>query len=155
MSEDKLRRIESLLEGLVSKIDNLETKVEELYNDFEEDEYNVKVEEENRFISSDEIYQHGQKVPYNKIEGPQIHKFRNFLAYIRMNEDKFTSKEFDFAGFADKNFSDIRISDNMRGILGEAYAKAYKTPWTFKFIRGYLYKWQGRKAWEWQDGTRD
>jgi hypothetical protein len=154
MSEDKLSRIEMILKGIVSKIENLETKVEELYNDFDEDEY-VSTAEKTRFISEDEIYKHGQKVPYNKLEGNQVYEFRNFLSYVRMNEKKFTTKEFDYAGFADKNFSDIRISDNMRRILGQAYAKVYKEPWKFSFVRGYLFKWEGQKAWEWETGERD
>jgi len=155
MSEDKLSRIETMLKGLVSKIDSLEGKVDELYYEDDNDEYSTKTEPTNRFVEGDEIYKHGQKVPYNKLEGSQTHEFRNFLSYVRMNEKKFTSKEYDYAGFADKNFSDIRISDNMRRILGQAYTKAYKEAWKFTFVRGYLYKWEGNKAWEWEDGSRD
>jgi hypothetical protein len=155
MSDDKLSRIETMLKGIVSKIDNLETKVDELYEDVDDNEFVPKVEGTSRFISEDEIYKNGQKVPYNKLEGDQVYEFKNFLSYIRMHEGKFTSKEYDYAGFADKNFSDTRISDNMRRILGQAYAKVYKEPWKFRFIRGYLYKWEGQKAWEWEDGSRD
>ena len=101
------------------------------------------------FVSEEDIISKGQKVPYNKITNDrEIEEFREFISYVRSHEHEFQAKEFDYAGFADKNFSDVRLSDNSRRILGTAYAKLYKKPWNFNFIRGNMFKLRGSNCLE-------
>ena len=152
MSDDRLNKIERLLDRLSQKLDKLDEKVEDL---LWEDETPGGRSDDRPITSDEDIYKHGQKIGYNKLEGDEVWPFKDFIRYIRNHENEFNSKEFDYAGFADKNFSDARISDNMRRILGNAYQKLYRKPMPFNFIRGYMYKFQGQIAWEWSDGTRD
>ena len=154
MSDTKLDRIEMMLRKLDAKLDSLETKVDELYEDYEDDTKERQTLS-NPFVDEETTVKNGQKVPYNRLDSDQVPKFRNFLSHVRMNEKAFTQKEIDYCGFADKTFSDIRISDNARRILGQAYQKAYGKPWSFTFVRGYLYKLDGNKCWRWSDGSID
>ena len=71
------------------------------------------------------------------------------------NENLFTSKERDYASFSDKSFSDIRLSDNTRRILGQAYMKVYRKEWDFHFERGLMHKYKQQIAWSWSNGERD
>lgn len=153
----KLERLENAVRSLVVKIEEIDKKVDELIYEDDIAPEQAKITSDFRdFVDDHQIRSNGQKIPYNKLEGAgQIAKFRAFLSHIRMNEDKFSQKEFEFAGFADKNFSDIRISDNSRRILGTAFQRCYGKPWEFRFMRGYMYKWQGQMAWEWEDGSLD
>jgi hypothetical protein len=153
--EDRLDRLEKLIQNLVGKVTSLDKKVDEVL--YEDDSYVEEYNEPNRhrIDSDDDIYKHGQKVPYNKLSGNDMYDFRDFIKYIRMHEHDFTEKEFDYAGFSDKNFRDVRISDNARRVLGNAYQKMYRKPMPFRWVRGYLYKLDGQNAWEWNDGTRD
>lgn len=156
----KLERVENVFRSMLVKIEEIDKKVDQLlYEDvIEEPEqsFPTRKSDFNDFVDDPQIRQNGQKIPYNKLEGmDQIAKFRAFLSQVRMHEDKFSQKEYEFAGFADKNFSDIRISDNSRRILGTAYQRYYGKPWEFRFMRGYMYKWQGQMAWEWEDGSLD
>lgn len=154
-----LQQVLSRLVSIEQKLTVMNGKLDDLLDDYAEDETdeNIKtVSSPDDFISEEEIRQNGQKVPYNKLQDKeQMRNFREFLSYVRMHEKEFTTKEYEFAGFADKNFSDIRISDNSRRILGTAYQKAYHRPWSFSFLRGYMFKWRNQVAWEWQDGTYD
>jgi hypothetical protein len=144
-------RMEALLTALIKKVDRLETKVDDILNDYDpEDNPPPK-----RESFDDEIYAKGDRVPYNRLDGDQLTKFREFLAYVRMHEDQFSQKEIDYASFADKNFSDTRLSDNMKRILEQAYFRIYRKQWNFTFVKGYLFKWQGQKAWRWADGLED
>ena len=159
MNDDRIGMMLKLLVGMDKKLDDLlyedevastpanrvpEYKTEEINN----------VTQVSDFVTEEVIRQQGQKIPYNKLEGrEQLIRFKEFLAYIRLNESKFTPKEFEFASYADKNFSDIRISDNSRRILGTAYQKAFRKPWEFKFVRGYMYKFDNQMAWQWEDGS--
>lgn len=157
----KLERVENVVRSMLVKLDEVDKKIDELmYEDEIESEKIMptksRMSEFSEFVDEADIRKNGQKIPYNKLMGSeQISRFRGFLSYIRMHEDQFTDKEFEFASFADKNFSDIRISDNSRRILGTAFQKAYHKPWDFRFVRGYMYKYQGQMAWEWEDGSLD
>ncbi len=102
-----------------------------------------------------EIYTRGQRVPYSKIVGDQVYKFRDFLSHIRMNSSDYSDREVDYASFADKNFDDVRLSDNSKRILQGAYHRTYGKDWPFTFIKGYLHKLGDDKAWSWEDGVRD
>jgi hypothetical protein len=153
MNDDRLDRIEELLNTLVHQVKAIETKVEDLYE--YDDAEPERESETNRFIDENEIFKLGAKVPYNKLEGAQVSSFRAFLSDVRMNEKRYTQKELENASFADKNFSDIRISDNMRRSLSQLYEKTYRKAWDFRFIRGYLCKYEGQKAWQWSDGSKD
>jgi len=167
MTQEEWRtRIETLLRQFMSKLDNIEHKVDEvLYEDdvssnSRDDGHfgrgNNRSTIDDDFVSEEDIISKGQKVPYNKITNDrEIEEFREFISYVRSHEHEFSSKEYDYSGFADKNFSDVRLSDNSRRILGTAYAKLYKKPWNFNFIRGNMYKLRGSIAWRWQDGTED
>jgi len=166
MTQEEWRsRIEAMMRSFLTKLDTIEHKIDEVL-------YEDEVNEGNRgaaatssfrdrvvdddFVSEEDIISKGQKVPYNKIVEPnEVEEFREFISYVRSHEHEFQSKEFDYAGFADKNFSDVRLSDNSRRILGTAYAKVYKKPWKFSFIRGNMFKLRGSIAWRWADGSED
>ena len=102
-----------------------------------------------------EIYTRGQRVPYSKIVGDQVEDFRKFLYEIRMNSSNYSEREVDYASFSDKNFSDIRLSDNSKRILEGAYFRTYNRNWPFTFIKGYLHKLGDDKGWSWEDGSWD
>jgi uncharacterized membrane protein YcgQ (UPF0703/DUF1980 family) len=159
MSDTKLDRIEALLRSMILKIDNMDQKLIELIeDDYYEDNPRASKQTSftDRFIDEDEIYKKGQKIPYNRITVEKdLNNFREFVSYIRMHEDKYSAKEVDYAGFSDKNFSDIRLSDNTRRILGQAYQRTYGSPWPFKFERGFMHKYLGQIAWSWADGSKD
>ena len=106
-------------------------------------------------FTNPEIYTRGQRVPYSKLSGDQIYLFRDFLSHIRMNSADFSDREVDYASFADKNFNDIRLSDNSKRILQSAYHRVYGHDWSFTFIKGYLHKLGDDKAWSWEDGSCD
>ena len=103
----------------------------------------------------DDIYKNGQRVPYNKLNSGQMEEFKKFLYHIRMNSANYSEREVDYASFSDKDFEDIRLSDNSKRILQGAYLRTYKRDWPFKFIPGYLHKLGNEKGWSWSDGTRD
>jgi hypothetical protein len=164
MTQEEWRnRIETILRQFMTKIDTLEHKLDQvLYEDEINEgsrgsgyrEFKERVDDD--FVSEEDIISKGQKVPYNKIvDDREIEEFREFITYVRTHEHEFASKEYDYAGFADKNFSDVRLSDNSRRILGTAYAKVYKRPWKFNFIRGNMFKLRGSIAWRWNDGSED
>lgn len=145
-----------LFHRILIKLEAMDKKLDDIL--YEDDIYNNKVpsskpvQYRDEPPTSDDLYKKGQKIPYNKIAGEdQLKEFREFLYYIRMNEDQFTQREFEFASYADKNFDDIRISDNSRRILAQAYQKAYHRQWPFKFERGYMYKYLGSIGWQWGD----
>lgn len=155
-------QIETILKSLVATVNRIDTNVKTLLEaEFVEDEEMVPQRSfgdnrADRFIEEDEIYKHGQKIPYNRITDPNdMDKFRDFVAYVQLNEHMFSQKEIDYARFSDKNFSDIRLSDNTRRILGMAYNRVHKRQWAFNFERGVMHKYQGQIAWSWSDGSRD
>jgi hypothetical protein len=163
---DRLAVMESRLTRIDEKLIAMDRKLDDLLDDYDEPASNDAPEREfgktenvvqiDTFISDEEIRKQGQKIPYNKLEGrEQVRKLKEFLAYIRLHEDKFSAKEFEFAGYADKNFGDIRISDNSRRILGTAYQRAFSKPWDLQFKRGYMFKFEEQKTWQWEDGTTD
>lgn len=152
MKKQKVNRMNSTqFDTVMVVLNRLEKKVDDLLYDYDDD----KEEEQHKVVPDESIYERGQKVPYNKLEGSQVQAFRSFLEYVRMNESLFSQKEVEYSGFADKNFSDIRISDNMRRMFETAYYRVYRKQWPFTFIRGYLYKLGTQKAWSWADGTKD
>lgn len=161
ISGNKFDRIEQVLRSILTKMDDMDAKLQELLNDdyYEEPKTPaqvVSINTDNRFIDEEEIYQHGQRIPYNRIVGnDDMEVFRDFVMYIRLHERQFSAREIELAAFADKNFSDIRISDNTRRVLGQSYTRINKKAWPISFERGYMIKWKGQIAWEWADGTRD
>jgi hypothetical protein len=105
-------------------------------------------------MSDEFIIQNGEQIPYNLLSIPeQVEAFRRFIFYIRSNEHLFNPMEYRYAGFADKTFEDVRLSDNHIRILERAYTKAYQKQWPFKFIKGFMYKMNmvdhDEIAWEW------
>jgi len=161
MTQDEWRqRIDHMMRQFLTKLDNMEHKLDQVLYEDEISESTSKSyfreRAEDDFVSEEDIISKGQKVPYNKITNLEdIEEFRDFITYVRTHENEFGSKEFDYAGFADKNFSDVRLSDNSRRILGTAYAKMHKRPWNFRFIRGNMFKLRGSIAWRWSDGSQD
>lgn len=181
MYNDQFTRMEALFKELSGKIDGLDKKLtarlddtdkklqelvdDEYYHDDEDDKpKQTTVPRRNEvapiditdFIDEDEIYKLGQRVPYSRIkDSSDLEAFRKFITYVRMHEDQFTSEEVDYAGFSDKTFSDVRLADKARRILGRAYLRMYKKQWPFKFERGFMHKYQGQFAWSWLDGSRD
>jgi len=161
MYNDQFSRLEAFFKEVLARLDVMERKLQELLEDdyYEDDERPVSrrnESKENRFIDEDEIYKLGQKIPYNRITNENdMEGFREFVSYVRMHEDRFSAKEVDYSGFADKNFRDIRLSDNSRRILGQAYIKAYGKQWTFNFERGFMYKLHGQISWMWANGEKD
>jgi hypothetical protein len=108
------------------------------------------------FFDYSDIVRLGQTTPYSRIdEVDDINAFREFLAYVQANASRFTQTEVQAAALADKPFTDGRISDKARRILGHAYKKAYQQPWQFNFVRGLQHKYRGQIAWTWADGTED
>ena len=154
MYESQFTRVETMLKDVVKRLERIEHKMDDFIYEDTDDEP-VTNEDTTPFHNEDEIYTKGERVPYNKLSGQQVTIFRDFLAYMRMHENDYSQKETDYASFADKNFRDIRLSDNMKRILETAYFRTYNKPWPFKFIKGYLYKWDGQKAWAWSDGSKD
>lgn len=153
-AEATMRRIEERLIRLETSTENrlvrLETKIDELLNDYEDETI-----DSSKDLPEDDLYTKGERVPYVKIiEDEQIREFRNFLSHIRMNESFYTEREIEFASYADKTFDDIRLSENSKRILESAYFKTFKRNWPFKFVRGYLHKFNGQKGWSWSDGSR-
>jgi hypothetical protein len=170
MYNDQFSRMEALFKELAFKIDRIDKRMDDtdrkLQELLEDDYYDPEPQpstqrkrneqETERFIEEEEIYRLGQKIPYSRITDPNdMDAFRDFIAYIRMHEDKFTTQEVDYAGFADKNFSDIRLADKTRRILGQAYMKMHRKQWPFKLERGHMHKYLGQIAWSWADGTKD
>lgn len=152
MDDDNgMQRIENALQRMNSKLISMERKIDMILYEEEYEEAGINVDND----PENEIKRFGQKMPYNRLDGiEQVERFRSFLHYVRMHESKFTPQEFKFAGYADKTFEDVRISDNSRRILGTAYAKAYKRDFEvdFKFVRGFMYKYNNQIVWEWPDG---
>lgn len=148
--ENILQRMENTLVRISNRLISLERKVDAiLYEDEEEEGAPPPV----RNDSSTDVKRFGQKMPYNRLDGPeQLERFRKFLDYIRMNESKFTPQQYKFAAYANKSFEDIRISDNSRRILGEAWSRHYGSEWKFTFIRGFMFKLNNDIEWEWADG---
>jgi len=158
MTADEWRiRMDAIIRQMLVKLDNIDNKLDQLlYEDDIAEDQSSRYRHNDDFISEEDIISKGQRVPYNRIDNPkEIDEFRNFIAYVRNHQKEFTSKEFDYAGFADKDFSDVRLSDNSRRVLGTAYAKVYKKPWNFNFVRGNMHKLQGSIAWRWSDGRQD
>ena len=164
MTVDEWRtRVDTVLRQMLAKMDTLDHKLDELLYEDEVDSdprvrgNSFKREESSEFVSEEDIVSKGQKVPYNRIDDDRdLDEFRRFLSHVQDNPREFTSKELDYVGFAaDKNFSDVRLSDNSRRILGTAYSKAFKKAWNFKFVRGNMYKLRGNIAWRWDDGKTD
>jgi hypothetical protein len=161
MTADEWRtRIDSIMRLLLTKIDNIDNKLDTLLYEDEVDagpQYRTSRNvDDGDFVSEEDIIAKGQKVPYNRIDDQQeIEEFRDFINYVRSHEKEFTQKEYDYSGFADKNFSDVRLSDNSRRVLGTAYSKVYRKPWAFNFVRGNMFKYKGSIAWRWSDGRED
>jgi hypothetical protein len=144
-------KVELAIRSMLSKFDNIEHKLDQLL--YEED-----VVDNHDFVSEDDIINKGQKVAYNKIvDQRSINEFRKFIDYVLNHEHEFTNKEYDYAKFKENNdrFSDVRLSDNHRRILGTAFAKVHGRTWEFPFIRGTMYKYNGSIAWRWTDGGID
>jgi hypothetical protein len=161
--KEHLNRIENLLRNMVSKMDAMDKKIDDLFDEDDpsfnssDTSYTSEPKFED-FISEDIIYKKGRRIPYNKlIDRDEIADFRDMLKYILDNSDRFTEKEIDYAGFAAEKseFPDVRISDNSRRILGTAYQKIHRKPWNFNFQRGYMHKYLNQIAWSWSDGTKD
>ncbi len=168
MTQEEWRsRIDTMMRQFLSKLDVIEHKLDELLYEDDVDNNHAfqRGATSNRsfsndvsddFVSEEDIISKGQRVPYNKITNDRdMDEFKSFIAYVRTHEHEFDAKTFDYAGFADKNFSDIRLSDNSRRILGTAYQKLHKKPWNFQFIRGSMFKLHGSIAWRWNDGSED
>lgn len=151
MSDDNaIQRVENTLLRMNSRLISMERKIDMILYEDEYDEAGINVDNND---PDAEIKRFGQKMPYNRLDGiEQVERFRSFLHYVRMHESKFTPNEFKFAGYADKSFEDIRLSDNSRRILGSAYVKAYRKEWDFTFVRGFMYKYNNQIVWEWSDG---
>lgn len=148
MNNTQFDRVEASIKEVRAELKRMDKKLDMLL-------YDDDVEQPKE-LSEDDIYTKGQRVPYVKLtDDEQIHEFRGFLSYIRMNESFYTEREIEFASYADKTFDDIRLSENSKRILESAYFKTYKRNWPFKFIRGYLHKWNDQKGWSWADGKRD
>ena len=166
MYNDQFTKLETFFKEVFTRLDIIDRKLQELVeDDYYEDEKPApisrattrnEIDISDRFIEEEEIYKLGQKIPYTRITDPvDLDAFREFIAYILMHEDRFTSQEVDYAGFSNKNFSDIRLADKTRRILSQAYFKLHKKQWDFKLERGIMHKWQGQIAWSWADGSRD
>lgn len=153
-------RIETVLRQMVTKLDELDHKIDQLlYEDYIDEPTRGeprKMNIDDDFVSEEDIISKGQKVAYNKItDRRSMDEFKNFVTYIRTHPKEFSQKEYDYAGFADKDFSDVRLSDNSRRILGSAYSKIHNKVWDFQFIRGNMFKFQGSICWRWNDGSED
>jgi len=157
ISEARMKRIEERLILMDKKLDQIlyEEDIVETPKQNETSKVNAQTKLNDPFIDDDEVYTRGQRVPYNKLSGEQVYQFRDFLSHIRMNSSEYSEREVDYASFADKNFSDIRLSDNAKRILESAYFRTYKKQWPFLFIKGYLHKLNDEKRWSWSDGERD
>lgn len=168
MYNDQFSRVEALFKEIFVRLDGVDRKLQELLeDDYYDDEpkpstrkpappVRNEIEVTDRFIEEDEIYKLGQKIPYSRITDPDdMDAFRDFVLYVRTHENKFTAQEVDYAGFADKNFSDIRLADKTRRILSQAYMRLHKKQWEFKLERGTMHKYQGQIAWSWTNGERD
>jgi len=159
MTADEWRtRVDALLRQVLVKMDTIDNKMDQLLyeDDIDTDPRERTYRTDDGFVSENDIITKGQKVPYNRIDNEEdMNEFREFITYVRNHEHEFTQKEFDYAGFADKNFSDVRLSDNSRRVLGTAYAKLHKRQWDFNFVRGNMFKHKGSIAWRWSDGRED
>jgi hypothetical protein len=155
MQNTQFERVEQMFDLLMKRMDRQDSELKQVKEEIRglpfEDDSSPK---QSDFLD-DEIYTKGDRIPYLKLEGENVFEFREFISHIRMNSQNFTEREVDYASFADKNFKDIRISENAKRILQVAYFRLYREPWPFKFIKGYLHKMNGLKAWSWSDGTRD
>ena len=154
MNNTQFDRVEQMFNVLMKRMDKLEAEVKDLPYEDETPKVNPQPKQPDPFLNP-EIYTRGQRVPYSKIVGEQVYKFRDFLSHIRMNSADYSEREVDYASFADKNFDDVRLSDNSKRILQSAYNRTYGRDWPFTFIKGYLHKLGDDKAWSWEDGVRD
>jgi len=155
ISEARMKRIEERLILMDKKLDQILYEEDIVDAPKQNEKSNPQPKQNDPFIDEDEVYTRGQRVPYNKLVGEQVYQFRDFLSHIRMNSSEYSEREVDYASFADKNFSDIRLSDNAKRILESAYFRTYKKQWPFLFIKGYLHKLNDEKRWSWSDGERD
>jgi len=159
----RLNNIETMMHTVLKKLDQLLYEEEIVpqqdektkQQDEKTKQQDTKQKLNDPFVDDDEVYTRGQRVPYNKLVGEQVYQFRDFLSHIRMNSSEYSEREVDYASFADKNFSDIRLSDNAKRILESAYFRTYRRQWPFAFIKGYLHKLNDEKRWSWSDGERD
>lgn len=163
MTADEWRsRIDNVLRAMITKMDSIDHKLDQLLYEDDVDEAprgNTRyARDTDDFISEEDILNKGQKVAYNKIvDKNSVETFRQFIQYMLTHEHEFTTKEVDYARFKENNdrFSDVRLSDNHRRILGTAFAKTHGRAWDFPFIRGTMFKYQGSIVWRWTDGGVD
>jgi len=148
ISVDHLAEIRDQLNRIESKIDKLE---ESLYEDDDkETSFDSTYAITDDLISDHDIKTYGERVPYNLIEaGESVTRFRDFIYYVKKNKHEFNNLEYEYAGYSDKTFKDVRISDNTYRILSNAYIKANGKDWDLKVTKGYMYKYQGKIIWEW------
>lgn len=134
---------------LKNQLDRIERKLDDALWDDDEDDTSPSQEERDA-ITEEEIKRHGERIPYNLIDdAASLTKFREFIYYIKKNQRDFNSLEYQYAGYSDKTFKDVRLSDNAYRILSNAYMKTYHRDWGIKITKGYMYKYQGRILWEW------
>lgn len=93
---------------------------------------------------------HQQRVPYNIIYKPKdLENFREFIYYVVSHRNDFTPVELEYAGYADKSFDDVRLSNNHMRILQGAYKKKNNRDWPYTTKTGYMYKYAETVYWEW------
>ena len=139
-------RLVSEMQIMRNQLERIENKLERaLYEDDQEDRYDHHV-----VYTEEQIKANGQRVAYNRITDPRdVVAFKNFVYFIRKNPGSFSKKEIDYAGFADKAFNDIRLSDNHVRILSGTYMRLNGTDWPWEMTKGYMYKYNDQIAWEW------
>ena len=160
--QDVPNKFELVLNEILTRLDKIDNKMQELLEEEFYEEAKPRPSKETQvtdfeFVTDDDIRKYGNRIPYNRIDSENDKQiFRNFCNYIIMNEGQFTKKENDYAGYAaEKDFSDIRLSDNSRRVLGTAYQRTHKKQWSIMFVRGSMIKYRNQIAWTWADGRDD
>ena len=118
-------------------------KMMEAFDDFRAEDYGP--------LADDTVKKgHQQRVPYNIIYKPKdLENFREFIYYVVSHRNDFTPVELEYAGYADKSFDDVRLSNNHMRILQGAYKKKNNRDWPYTTKTGYMYKYAETVYWEW------